>query len=180
MTSVIVLSYYFFLSVRFSPRDDPSSLHSSMIRLQERMLTRIEAILTQLVFDHALRMRMKAEVIETSGSGGTTAAATPDTASLIDSGSAQGAHGDADIDETTLGGSSAIAADSGSTQGKQKSRGAVESSKSGDKKDDLGKETPTDTGDGRNVVGKINNLITTDLETITSGRDILQLSTSRG
>ena len=42
------------------------------------MLVRTEGIITQLVFEHALRVRMKAG----SDHGGTTAVPTPDTASL--------------------------------------------------------------------------------------------------
>ena len=45
---------------------------------------RIQAIITELVFEHALRIRMKAETSETPDagkSGENTVAATPDTAS---------------------------------------------------------------------------------------------------
>ncbi|KAF7965838.1 hypothetical protein HWV62_41236 [Athelia sp. TMB] len=46
--------------------------------LGTRTLVRTEGIITQLVFEHALRVRMKTE----SDHGGTTAVPTPDTASL--------------------------------------------------------------------------------------------------
>ena len=47
---------------------------------------RIQAVVTELVFEHALRIRMKAETTETidaSKSGENTAVATPDTASQV-------------------------------------------------------------------------------------------------
>jgi len=79
------------------------------IFIAKRTLVRTEALLTQLVFEHSLRIRLKADVTDDKS----------------------------------------IADDSSSTK-------------------DVPKEK-----DGANLIGKINNLVTSDLNNITEGRDFL-------
>ncbi|KZT65009.1 P-loop containing nucleoside triphosphate hydrolase protein, partial [Daedalea quercina L-15889] len=114
-----------------------------------RMLVRTTGIITQLVFAHALRIRLKAEVPDTPASSTvTTAVGTPDNASE---------------DETAR--ASTI---SSSTKGKGKSKVSSEggeSRKEGTKNSEDAK--------GANLVGKINNLVTTDLDNLINGRDFL-------
>lgn len=80
-----------------------------------RALVRVEAILTQLVFEHSLRIRLKAE---TSGSGASSKDEIASAAS--------------DLSQTTP------------------------------------KEAESD-----NLIGKINNLVTIDIENITEARDFI-------
>lgn len=83
------------------------------------MAVHVEATLTQLIFDHALRMRMK------TGSLKSTAAARDGDGS-----------------------------------------GISEDTQSGSSESDSGKQVD-------NLVGRLNNLVTTDLSTMLSGRDFL-------
>ncbi|KAF9811113.1 hypothetical protein IEO21_06662 [Rhodonia placenta] len=151
---IIILSYYFFLS--------------------ERILVRIEAILTQLVFNHALRMRIMADVSETpTFTGDTTVAGTPDTASLAESGGTRTPDNAANSEDVTLSGTNTAAGETTTTQGKDKSKVSVQQSQ----KDFCGPSASSEDTqtEGSNVTGKVNNLITTDLDTIAWTREIFQL-----
>ncbi|KAF8256886.1 ABC transporter type 1, transmembrane domain-containing protein [Lactarius quietus] len=131
-------------------------------------LVRTTAIVTQLVFEHALRIRMKAE---TSSSPGPTPTATPDgrsEATTPDSGSVVEIH----TASEDAGG------DSPETRSEQSTTPAT--SIKGKQKEETpgshnGKEDGDKPGASRNLVGKMNNLVSTDLENIVSGRDILLL-----
>ena len=105
-------------------------------------LVRAQAIITQLVFEHSLRIRMKAETAASTPSPST--APTPDTASLADTAVGTEAEGHSpEGTEQTLQPSSASVTSSGSGKGKGKDKEEEE-----DKKD---KDS--------NLVGKINNLV---------------------
>ena len=135
---------------------------------QSRLLTRIQAIITHLVFEHALRRRMKADVMDDAGqSGDTTLAGTPETASVAES-SATAQEQIARAEDNNGRGSTSPNAG----KGKQK---AVPQEASKTKV--IGREDkPKPAGDekkGKNVVGKINNLVTTDLNNLSDGRDFL-------
>ncbi|TCD64624.1 hypothetical protein EIP91_003858 [Steccherinum ochraceum] len=91
---------------------------------------RSSATITQLIFDHALRIRLKAEARREPTSGSTTAVATPDNASLNDQQPVASA-----------------AADSGMV------------------------EEPKSKSD--NFVGRLNNLVTSDVTKITTDPDLL-------
>ncbi|KAH9922615.1 uncharacterized protein B0H18DRAFT_1120791 [Fomitopsis serialis] len=125
--------------------------------LSTRLLTQVEAIITQLVFEHALRMRIKADASQdpAQSEGDTTVAGTPDTAS--------------DADDTTAG------------KGKQKSTAQTVpvAAQSADANKIIGREEKAKPADdekkGKNVVGKINNLISSDLASIGMGREFLVL-----
>ncbi|KAH9951515.1 hypothetical protein B0H21DRAFT_775731 [Amylocystis lapponica] len=118
-----------------------------------RLTRHAEAIVTQLVFDHALRMRVKAETSEGPASGATTAVATPETASLCEPTAAE-EHQDGlrDSDGVTLD----PHAETGTAGGKQ---------------------TPKSSDDdkGSNLIGRLNNLITSDMDNISGARDFLYL-----
>lgn len=150
--------------------------------LQTGMLVRVEGIVTQLVFEHSLRIRMKAET-ESSGStpsttvANTNGTATPaDTASLAGSSTVNG-HGESGDGEengsaegvtppsSTLGVASTM-------NGKQakKGEGAGKTNKEGEGGDKFNKDG---TAKASNLIGKINNLVSTDLNNIVEGRDFL-------
>ncbi|THU88444.1 P-loop containing nucleoside triphosphate hydrolase protein [Dendrothele bispora CBS 962.96] len=132
------------------------------VYIATRTLVRAQAIITQLVFEHSLRIRVKAEVPESSKTANSSPS-TPDAASLVDGPSASSlnedgttVHSASSTEEETLGANSASVV-SKDTQGKGK-------------KEEKNKEP---TSDSSNLVGKINNLVTTDLENIIEGRDFL-------
>ncbi|GJE85927.1 multidrug resistance-associated ABC transporter [Phanerochaete sordida] len=124
-----------------------------------RILVQVQAIITQLVFDHALRIRVKAET--TGSTPVSSAAVTPDTASIAESAPGDG-DGASEADTTT--------AVSEGTAPKHK-RSASDADSTATKvpeKDEKDKDTK-----GGNLVGKLNNLVTTDLNNVVDGRDFL-------
>ncbi|KAF7367211.1 ATP-binding cassette transporter [Mycena sanguinolenta] len=138
------------------------------IFLATRTLVRCEAILTQLVFEHALRIRVKAETTEKkSSTSGTSTPAESEVSSPIDQ---EGSSGDETInsadadamsrDETLQASSASVKSTTSSKKGKGKEAKEV-------------KEEPAESGDANNLVGKITNLVTTDLGNITDSRDFL-------
>ncbi|KAI9444465.1 P-loop containing nucleoside triphosphate hydrolase protein [Lactarius indigo] len=131
-------------------------------------LVRVTAIVTQLVFEHALRIRVKAE---TSSSPAATPdatpearseATTPDSGSVVEINITSGQAGGSG--EETRSGQSTIAASSMKSKRKEESPGS-----------DSIREGGNEPGDSSNLVGKMNNLVSTDLENIVEGRDILLL-----
>ncbi|KAJ7275443.1 hypothetical protein B0H12DRAFT_1199529 [Mycena haematopus] len=138
------------------------------IFLATRTLVRCEAILTQLVFEHALRIRVKAETAEKkSSASGTSTPAESETPSLIEQDSSEDETsnwadaGAVSRDETLQASSASIKSNTSS-----KAKGKGKESKDA-------KEDPTESGDASNLVGKITNLVTTDLGNITDSRDFL-------
>jgi hypothetical protein len=157
----LVMQWYTFLTVRCFTLFIISS--KLLTFLKTRSLVRAQAIITQLVFEHSLRIRMKAE---TSGTPPPSTAPTPDTASLVDaSESTEVAEEDAGSQASPSTADETLRASSASTssKGKQKAASEPEKPEKEDKKDS-------------NLVGKINNLVATDLENIIDGRDFLILS----
>ena len=136
------------------------------------MLVRCEAIITQLVFDHSLRIRMKAETAESpSPSRATTAAQTPDNASIAEPEpeSEEGASGSTSSeDETTVRASTISGTSTATAKGKEPAKKGEEDAKDKEKE----KEKDASAGSG-NLIGKINNLVTTDLANLIDGRDFL-------
>ena len=136
------------------------------------MLVRCEAIITQLVFDHSLRIRMKAETTESpSPSRATTAAQTPDNASIAEPEPEheEGASGSQSSEDGTTGRASTL---SGATvKGKEPAKKGEE---------DKEKEKKPESAGSGNLIGKINNLVTTDLANIIDGRDFLFLGACVG
>ena len=126
------------------------------IYLGTRTLARTQGILTELVFEHSLRIRFKAE---SSGGEGRTpspsTAVTPAPASETGSVDSETAGGEDGQSSTAYSESSAAAA-----KGKGKAD-PEESAKEAKKKD--------------NLIGKINTLVTVDVDNITNAKDILML-----
>jgi len=123
-----------------------------------RTLARTQAILTELIFEHSLRIRFKADSGEGGGSTGPSRAVTPPEAS--DTGSIES--------ETARGSdwqSSTAHSESSPVKGKAKAdpaRAPAESGAEAKKKD--------------NLIGKINTLVTVDVDNIVNAKDILMLS----
>jgi hypothetical protein len=135
--------------------------------LQTGSLVRASAIVTQLVFEHALRIRVKAE---TSSSPRTTPAVTPEA--LSETTTPDNVSVADNIGPETAGGSgeeNELSTTSLSIKGKQK-----EEFPTGLASDDDNE----DPGKASNLVGKMNNLVSTDLENIIEGRDFLLLGPS--
>jgi len=107
--------------------------------VQTKVRVRTQAILTQLVFEHSLRIRVKAEIPDSGSAevGETQGAVVPQSELESDSAAAN--------TET-----SAIPGDV--TQANKPS------------------------GDTENLIGKINNLVTSDMENISNGADFLSFS----
>ncbi len=132
-------------------------VHSLSHALQAKIIARFQALLTELVFEHSLRIRMKAAVPEGEDSRRSTSPYTPDTASLSEADSTlDGATSTSDGDESTVQGSN------GSTN--------TNPSKSKVEKEGARKTSQPDPA-GSNLVGKINNLVSTDLQTVMEARD---------
>lgn len=138
--------------------------------------------MTSLVFDHSLRIRLKAETAEKKAEEATPAASpsgsdtkgsnTPDNASERgDEEDDAGAETETETvhSRTTTGGSTATA----STAVAPAPAKGKDDSKKAEAAKDVGKEAEKK---GKNLVGKINNLVTSDLDNIVSGRDFLFIS----
>ncbi|KAI9434174.1 hypothetical protein H4582DRAFT_2177883 [Lactarius indigo] len=135
-------------------------------------LVRVSAIVTQLVFEHALRIRVKAE---TSSSPSATPDATPDAtpnsrgeSTTPDSGSIV----EVDIMSEEAGGSSEETRSEQPTITASRIKGKRKEEAPGS---DSGMEDGHKPGDSSNLVGKMNNLVSTDLENLVEGRDFLLL-----
>lgn len=169
----VVFQLYTFLSVRPSPLSRPYLTFDPCVA-QTGSLVRTEAIITSLVFDHALRIRLEAEAAEkkTDDDGAAPGAESPVGGSRGDS---KGANTpDTVSDEETaysLTTTNASAATSSTATvaapAVAKGKSAQKEGKKEDKKDVAKK--------GNNLVGRINNLVTSDLDNITGGRDFLFL-----
>ncbi|TCD71270.1 hypothetical protein EIP91_011749 [Steccherinum ochraceum] len=120
------------------------------------MVTQNQAVMTQLIFDHALRMRVKSDVAKTgsAGAAATPAATTPDNQSVAESSAA--------ADTASV----ATSATKVPAPGKGK-----DASKDSPAKADEQFERSTNS----NLVGKMNNLVTTDLATLEAGQSLLLL-----
>ncbi|KAI0258771.1 hypothetical protein BC834DRAFT_974833 [Gloeopeniophorella convolvens] len=137
--------------------------------LSTRNLVRIEGILTQLIFEHSLRVRVKAETQQSSSSSPPLSAegATLDAVSEANSPT---------TDETSTvaegasdgNGDEAASVQSSSSKGKQKAEPE-------DTKAVEAPGTAVESKKGSNFAGKINNLVSADLGNITGGRDFLFL-----
>ncbi|KAF8213507.1 P-loop containing nucleoside triphosphate hydrolase protein [Mycena galopus ATCC 62051] len=159
------------------------------IFLATRTLVRCEAILTQLVFEHALRIRVKAETAENKSS--TSGTSTPREGEIPSPTARENSSGDETLN---LADTEAVSRD----ETVQASSSSINSTTSSKAKGEA-KEEPTESGDASNLVGKMTNLVsapfasyrliprqyalfllissqvTTDLGNITDGRDFLLL-----
>ncbi|KAI0052966.1 hypothetical protein FA95DRAFT_1579668 [Auriscalpium vulgare] len=133
------------------------------------VLVRVEAIITQLVFEHALRIRMKAE----TPSRGTSTANTPDNWSEASS---------SELESETIYEPGHSVEDASNESGDDTLRASTPSVRSSTAKGkgkakapDAKTPEPEAEKQESNLVGKINNLVSTDLSNITDGRDFLLL-----
>ncbi|KAI0832850.1 multidrug resistance-associated ABC transporter [Trametes gibbosa] len=130
-----------------------------------RMLVQTEGIITQLVFDHSLRIRMKSESSQSpTTSRASTAVHTPDNASVtegvnVDDESPSGCNGNGSEDET-------VHARTESTASTAAAKKGLDAKKTDEK---LAASSPA----SGNLIGRINNLVTTDLTNLVEGRDFL-------
>ncbi|EMD39554.1 hypothetical protein CERSUDRAFT_150095 [Gelatoporia subvermispora B] len=132
-----------------------------------RTMVRTEAIITSLVFEHSLRIRAKAETGKSSedSSANTSGAGTPETASVVDVTGDDASEGSTPSEEDTLRASStSVSSRADTDKGKAKAKG----------------ESPSDkpafpVENTKNLVGKLNNLVTVDLNKIVNARDFLML-----
>jgi hypothetical protein len=128
------------------------------IYIGTRTLARTQGIITELVFEHSLRIRFKAESSnekDSTISQAVTPAETPDTGSIEESTAAV----DSSDSESTR---------SQSTTAKGKSK-AGSTTTEGSAKEKKKKD---------NLIGKINTLVTVDVDNIIGSKDFLMLGTS--
>ncbi|KAI0325198.1 P-loop containing nucleoside triphosphate hydrolase protein [Cubamyces sp. BRFM 1775] len=127
-----------------------------------RLNVRFQAIITELVFEHALRIRLKADTDDSSSpapSDAATAVGTPDDISQLTNGE-DPEGGDANVDRSATASSSTTAAPPAkSIKGKAKSI-------SEDQPQSAEPDKPAKKETGRHLVGRINNLVTSDLNNI--------------
>ena len=164
-------------------------LFQNYIFYATRALAHTESLLTQLIFEHSLRIRLTSHAAEedkpaaSASEGGSNLAGTPETASIAESSSStsgngnenenDGAHSQSATAVSTDGTESTITKSS-AAKGKGKDTSSSASTpapapKKEEKKDDEKKDKED------NLVGKINNLVTTDLGNIIDSRDFLFL-----
>ncbi|TDL13954.1 hypothetical protein BD410DRAFT_757430 [Rickenella mellea] len=124
-------------------------------------VVRVEAIITQLVFEHALRMRMKGAGSDIKGSGGAVTHTTSATESSARVGTPLGDDADDDSIRESSNGRSVTASSSTPKSASNRTR-------------TIGKESlPEVPAQGDHTLGKLNNMVTTDLKNISGGRDFL-------
>lgn len=139
-------------------------------------LVRTEGILTQVIFEHALRIRMKEEAPKTEG---TSVPNTPKAHPLGLPPSEDDVEGDTDAASTTAtttmdASASTTAAGSASSNGDD-TQPKPSKSTSPSPPAPKAEEKKDDSSSSANLAGRINNLISTDLENITDSRDFMFL-----
>ncbi|KAF9483592.1 multidrug resistance-associated ABC transporter [Pholiota conissans] len=145
------------------------------------VLALCEALITELVFEHSLRIRFKAETTTKAESRASTATSSR-AESPVDSMSSENAAAEASEESSliesstretsTVSEGSTIVRDASTSTSTSTLKGVV---KAKGKQKDIApppKEEPAKKSDG-NLIGKINNLVTADLNNITSARDFL-------
>jgi cobalamin biosynthesis Mg chelatase CobN len=120
----------------------------------------VECLITQLLFEHSLRIRLKAESNDSSEAE-ESAPPTPE-ATTPDSASATGTQEASETDTVVH------------SQGSSETTIAPSSSKQDKAVKETKKEKPR-TADNINIIGKINSLVTYDLKSITEAKDFLFL-----
>jgi hypothetical protein len=148
--------WYFFISVSCLAL---SHSCSCTLLIQTRTLVRCEALITQLVFEHALRIRVKAESENKPSSGSSKPEESRNTTPIEQDEAI--VSGDETVNlhsaEPTVSREGTVQASSTSikstTSIKVKAKGKTSQTK----------EEPPESMDASNLVGKITNLVTTDL-----------------
>ncbi|EMD39545.1 hypothetical protein CERSUDRAFT_150070 [Gelatoporia subvermispora B] len=132
-----------------------------------RMRVRAEAMITSLVFDHSLRIRVKAETdSEGEDSARSSMTVTPETASVVETQEeVESAEDNSGDDETLRANSVGGTSRSAVNKGKTKASAVPEVERS----------AAHAQGKLKNLTGKLNNLVTVDLDNIVSACDFLIL-----
>lgn len=149
------------------------------IFINTRTLARAEGLLTQLVFEHSLRIRLKAESASeksavVAGRETPTTVGTPDTASIAESTAADSASDE----ESVITGTAVSREPSSSSRTAQSSviKGKSKETRPNKEESDASKaKAEAKAKKNDNLIGKINNLVTTDLSNILDSRDFLML-----
>ncbi|KAI0711801.1 P-loop containing nucleoside triphosphate hydrolase protein [Cerioporus squamosus] len=163
---------WFWIALFFFGRVFKSVSDQWFVFMTTRITVRIQAIITELVFEHSLRIRMKAETSETVDvpkSGENTAVATPDSASQAGAEESAGSGSESGEGETaafvahtaTSSTATAVAPTSAAAKGKGKAPSVVDAPKKV-----KAPEQPKTKGKGKNLVGRINNLVSSDLRSL--------------
>lgn len=127
-----------------------------LILVQSCTAVRASATITQLVLGHALRIRVKAQTADEAASSDVSVVATPDTASAIEQpGSSTEAGGKSDPSKPTATSISGESTSMKTTADENKLAG------------------------GENFIGRLNNLVTTDINTMSNGVDWLEIGAVR-
>ncbi|RPD70679.1 P-loop containing nucleoside triphosphate hydrolase protein [Lentinus tigrinus ALCF2SS1-7] len=159
---------WFWIALFFCGRVFKSVSDQWFMFMHTRVTVRIQAIVTELVFEHALRVRMKAETSETVEikSGENTAVATLDSSSQAgeDEEGSSSEGGDTETATSTShtatsSTATAVVPISSSSKGKGKALPVAEPPKKVE-----APEPPK--GKGKNLVGRINNLVSSDLSSL--------------
>lgn len=126
------------------------------------MLVHTQTLITQLVFNHALRVRVKAETASSpTPSTASSTATSPDTGSVA---------GDSEDSESESEDETAVSETTSTTKASRGLASRPQSVRGGSK----GADPPVEEEQkGGNFVGKLNNLVTTDLSNLVEGRDFL-------
>ncbi|KDR74315.1 hypothetical protein GALMADRAFT_250126 [Galerina marginata CBS 339.88] len=146
------------------------------IFMATRTLVRTEGLITQLVFEHSLRIRLKAETSNDASNQEAKGALTPPIGSGEVTPDSSSDCTDANSETTSRTenghsqGSTAVASREPSSAGSQATLSGPAKGKAKDVPKEVKKEAKMSDS---NLIGKINNLVTTDLNNITSGRDFL-------
>ncbi len=136
--------------------------------LQTRTEVRVQGIITSLVFDHALRIRLKAEISDKERSSMTNPI-TSDTPSSSGGGN--------EMEDSTTAHLLDISTSTSTTAVVSQEVDHTKAATFEVKKEDAESEAKAA---GDNLVGKLNNLVTSDLNNISKGCDFLLVGTHRG
>ncbi|KIK62964.1 hypothetical protein GYMLUDRAFT_259735 [Collybiopsis luxurians FD-317 M1] len=166
----------------------------SYLYISTRQVVHAEAILTETVLEHALRIRVKAETSdkETASAAASVSRATtpspPSERAASENGGSSSA-GEEDDQRTVHSAAPSDAQSRDTTLQPDSSIASVsrEASSSAFKKGTDGKATPSSVTpsesspiakpkvETKNILGKVNNLVTTDMQNITDGKEALRL-----
>ncbi|KAF9475019.1 multidrug resistance-associated ABC transporter [Pholiota conissans] len=137
--------------------------------ISTRVCVRCEALITQLIFEHSLRVRLKAENSSEKSIGDRTQETSETTFTTSETVSEAGRSAEASDDRDSATTTTAVSRDSSkdssskppTAKGKVKAQSNIKDDTAGKKND--------------NLIGKINNMVTTDLTNIVDSRDFLTL-----
>jgi len=155
--------------------------HQYYMFVVTRTLARAEALVTELVFEHSLRIRLKAETSNDSPEAASVTSAPPTSKDAPAKDATAATTPETDGTQTLKADSASEV--SASTAVASRVPSPVESDASTSKADQKGKtKANPDHPNGEkksvkdsNFIGKLNNLVTTDLQNIVQGKDFLNL-----